>query len=105
MSYSLFLDDERFPPRDDKFWVICRTMKEAQKTVEIMGWPIHISFDHDLGDDQPTGKDFANWVVEQDLEHSVLRSGFTFYVHSQNPVGAKNICSMLEQYLAHKHLG
>lgn len=80
-------------------------MKEAQTTVNVMGWPIHISFDHDLGYDQPSGKDFANWVVEQDIENNILREGFTFVVHSMNPVGAENIQAMMTQYLIFKQLG
>lgn len=102
MKYCMFLDDERFPPKDNNVWVICRSFVEAKKTVAVLGWPIFISFDHDLGEDQYTGKDFANWMIEHDLQFQCIPSQFEFYVHSQNPVGAENIRLLLEPYLAQR---
>lgn len=97
MSYKLFIDDERFPVYDD--WIIARSFKEVKSLVEKMGMPNHISFDHDLGKDQPTGFDIAKWMCEVDMDKiHVFPSDFTYYVHSQNPVGAKNIQSYLENY-------
>lgn len=98
MKYSLFLDDERFPPRDNRVWIVSRNVREAKAVIEALGWPVHISFDHDLGEGELTGKDFANWIIEQDIDFNVLSNDFTFYVHSQNPVGAENIRSLMEQY-------
>lgn len=103
-QYKLFIDDERFPPDDDPCarWVIARNIKEVQATIEALGFPIYISFDHDLGGDEPSGHDIAKWIVETDLDGPVIPSGFDFYVHSQNPVGTENIEGLLRQYLKMK---
>lgn len=105
-EWKLYIDDLRIPP-DDSF-VIARTMEEAQKCIKQFGMPIFISFDHDLGMDEtenllPTGYDFAKWLVEMDLDGTLtIPSDFTFQVHSQNPVGAKNIQTYLDSYMAQK---
>lgn len=52
-----------------------------------------ICFDHDLGENQPTGMDIAKWIV------SNLDYKFEFYVHSANPIGRTNIDSLLRQWI------
>jgi hypothetical protein len=105
LEYKLFVDDERFPPDDDPAapWVIVRNMEEATHTILTMGFPIMISFDHDLGENIPTGFDIAKWLVDYDLDFDVIPVDFDFYVHSQNPVGASNIEGLLRGYLNHKN--
>lgn len=110
MGYRLFLDDERTP--QDVFehidadlayreeWVVVRTVAEACSEVERRGFPSSVSFDHDLGEDVPTGKDFANWLVERDLDTGDMPADFEFRVHSRNPAGARNIRGLMEGYLA-----
>jgi len=103
MSYCLFLDDVRDPPVDNREWVIARSFTEAVNVVIMLGVPEHLSFDHDLGEDTPTGHDFAKWLIEQDLDNThVFPEGFTFYVHSANPPGRINIQSLMESYLRTK---
>ncbi len=62
MSYNLFLDDFRMPadvvlymPKcayyTDREWVIVRSYDEFVKTIEEMGIPQAVSFDHDLADE------------------------------------------------------
>lgn len=98
MSYKLFLDDERFPITQET-WVICRSFEGFKATILKNGCPNYISFDHDLGDG-PTGKDCASWLIEALLDNVLtLPSDFAFYVHSQNPIGAMNIQSLLHNYL------
>lgn len=99
MSYRMFIDDERFPPGYINLWTICRTMDQVKAAIALQGFPCFISFDHDLGDGQPSGMDIAKWLVELDLNEQVIPSGFEFYVHSQNPVGEANIRLLLTQYL------
>jgi hypothetical protein len=96
---KMFLDDERMPVGDD--WVIVRSVPEAIACVEKNGIPNFISFDHDL-EHRLTGYDFAKWLVERDLDIGDMPADFTFYVHSQNPVGKANIEGLLNQYLAFK---
>lgn len=102
MSYYLFLDDERYPPDDGKLWHIARTMDDVKWLFERKGCPSFISFDHDLGDDQPSGMDIAKWIIESDLDCEIIPPNFAFYVHSQNPVGKANIEGLLNQYLAQR---
>ena len=104
--YSLFIDDERFPPEQTQKgdWVIARTQDEVKKIISERGFPDFISFDHDLGDEQPTGYDIAKYLVELDMDNAVIPDNFSFYVHSQNPIGAKNIQSYLDSYLRIKEI-
>ncbi len=100
----LFLDDERDPPDDNKDWIVVRNVHDAsvQALAAYMhGIPLeYISFDNDLGENEPEGKDFAKWLVKMDMEYSeFLPVGFQFYVHSQNPVAKVVIQSYIEGYL------
>ncbi len=97
---ALFLDDERFPVENGYHWTIVRNYDEAVYYALRHGMPAHASFDHDLGQEK-SGYDFVKWLVEQDmtLNGNFIPKNFTFYVHSQNPVGAANINSYLQCYL------
>jgi hypothetical protein len=116
MTWNLFIDDERnledvtwapWQVREkyrNEEWVICRTRYDVIIAVATRGMPSYISFDHDLGHDQPTGHDIAKHIVDWDMndEHYSLPDNFDFYVHSQNPVGKANIEAYLNNYLKHK---
>jgi len=105
MGYRLFLDDLRDPcwVHGDTSWLVCRSMDEAVDAIRSLGWPSEISFDHDLGDGVPTGMDLARWLVEHDLDTGSMPEGFTYHVHSANPVGAANIRSLMDGYLRHRN--
>jgi len=119
--YKLFLDDERIPrtiyPEDPVGWVVIRSYSEFVKIIEGTGLPKILSFDHDLAEEhydpaiwrdgnpvpydtykEKTGYDCAKWLIskEHDLRNIDIR------VHSYNPVGAKNIRMLLENW--NKHL-
>ncbi|RYD47791.1 MAG: hypothetical protein EOP83_27465, partial [Verrucomicrobiaceae bacterium] len=69
MSYYLFLDDERAPPRDDRFWVNAQSFDQFQHAIYNAGLPMFVSFDHDLGAEpdgtvKPSGMDCARWLCE-----------------------------------------
>ena len=98
---ALFLDDERYPPKNGYEWIILRTFDEATNYVTRYGMPPYASFDHDLGENSKTGYEFVKWLVEYDLDsgNTIIPSEFTYYVHSQNPVGAANIRGYLDSYL------
>jgi len=102
---KLFIDDIRNPPTDD--YVVVRSYAEAVGYMRINGCPDYISFDHDLGDNVPTGYDIAKWMVERDLNDKgkFIPANFHFDVHSANPVGAENIRSLLNRYLMVKNDG
>ena len=99
--FVMFLDDERFPPDDGQNWVIARSHKEAQEAViEHECIPSFISFDHDLGEEK-TGLDVAHLIANLDSFSSVysIPDDFSWYVHSQNPVGRDNINMFLKGYM------
>lgn len=107
-------------------WTIVRNFNEFCNFIETNGLPDFISFDHDLSDEhyndlfsdenwvkddkdiilkyneynEKTGYECAKWLVDWCLENSKPLP--KFIVHSQNPVGKRNI----EMYLnnAKKHL-
>lgn len=102
MIYRMFIDDERFPVEGDNA-VIVRSSDEAKAVMEQNGCPTFISFDHDLGGDD-TSMGIVHWMIRQDLDlrhHGFvfIPFDFKFDVHSQNPVGAKNITELLNSYL------
>lgn len=99
--WKLFLDDLRFPADNDPDWVICRNTRQAMEEVEYHGPPYYMTLDHDLGDDEPTGFDFAKSFVEWMMDHPEWKDKWTckYYVHSQNPVGAENIQKYLDGFV------
>jgi hypothetical protein len=112
--WNMFIDDERNPA--DAIWaawhkdyingfvnfVVVRTKMQAIQAIFDHGKvaPNFVSFDHDLGDGESTGYDIARWMVDADMDKIIsIPAGFEFYVHSQNPVGKKNIEAYLSNYL------
>lgn len=112
MKYNLFIDDERNPidvkwgPADeqvlfrDERWIIARNWSEVFETIVTYGMPVMISFDHDLGEDEPTGYDIAKRLTEliMDVEYQ-LDKNFRVLVHSKNPVGAENIRIFMDNFM------
>lgn len=102
----IYLDDIRTPTEEFDF--IVRSYDEAIVMIKKYGVPNFISFDHDLGEDAngivlKSGYDLAKWLVENDLKGSyTLPSDFHYNIHSQNPIGKKNICMLLDGYLRFK---
>ena len=103
---KMYLDDLRTPI--ERFDFIARSYDEAISIIKKYGIPNYISFDHDLGVDRndnllKTGYDLAKWIVDSDLNNDLkLPQDFTYRVHSQNPVGKRNIIYLLKQYLEYK---
>jgi len=121
MTWNLFIDDERnledvtWAPWEvrEKYrneeWVIVRNGIEATYAIaERKSYPSYISFDHDLGDedDGETGYDYAKRLVNMDMDKDFpnykFPEDFSFYVHSQNPIGKANIEGLLNNYMKHK---
>jgi len=95
-NYALFIDDERYPPDDGRIWMIARSSDEALMLIERHGWPMYVSFDHDLG-----GEDTSMRFIRAALDR-LLDNGdqlpFAWTVHSQNPVGRDNIVALLQAF-------
>jgi Cyclic-phosphate processing Receiver domain len=105
MSYNLFLDDERDPPSDDRWWRIARSSQEAICFLHNYGVPDFISFDHDLGGDDTAIK-YVNWIIESCLDlidlgvdPELIRFPRDYFIHSQNPVGAKDIDQKMKHFI------
>jgi len=103
MAWKLWLDDVR-PLADEMHqdgWIHAHTAGEAEFFIVMLGAPEFVSFDHDLGEGNRTGMDFAKYLVEEDIRENgmFLPEDFDFIVHSANPVGAMNISTYLLQYL------
>lgn len=99
---NMWLDDIRTPPTSDWNWV--KSFDEAVAYIEEHGLPDHISFDHDLGESEAkTGYDLAKWIVESDLDGRItITYGWSYALHTANPVGRENIRTLLENYLNSK---
>ena len=100
MSWRLFIDDERFPIREDD-WFIARDVNEAVQQIIVMGLPAFISFDHDL-DDGANGANFATWLINYMIDEGLkFPKNFDYFVHSQNPIGAANIRGKMDAAINH----
>lgn len=99
MTYRLFIDDERSPPRGgENDWVIARSSAEAKQVVRDRGVPSFISYDHDLGGND-TSMNFIWWLIGSYLDGTIQSFPINYGVHSQNPVGARNIQYLLDGFI------
>lgn len=91
---KLFIDDIRMPPDDS--WVVARNYDEAIRILDT-GIVSEISFDHDLGNSlEKTGYNIVCWI-----EMKLFTGEWAFVpkmsVHSMNPVGRRNIQTVIDQ--------
>ena len=108
MTYKLFLDDIRDPSwvyctADTDQWIVCRSYAAAVEQLTLLGFPMFVSFDHDLGTDSHSGFDFAKLLIEHDLDHNSMPENFGYSVHSANPVGAANIHGLMSSYIKQRN--
>ena len=123
MSYYLMLDDIRsmsdvrkytkLPNVPNENWVVVRSYNEFVDTINKLGSPTFVSYDHDIasshyghglrGDNIPydsytekTGYDCAKFLIEYCMKKGVKHP--LYQVHSMNPVGKVNIISYVESY-------
>lgn len=90
--YTLFLDDLRHPTSNLENVKVARNVSQAIKLVEENGVPEVISFDHDLGSGEPTAVRFMWWLLDQHMDEKIdLNKVKRVFIHSANPVGAKNL--------------
>jgi len=89
---KLWIDDLRPIPETFDIWA----KNYDQAIMALKSSPItHISFDHDLGDDEKgTGNDVAKWIEEQAYLGNYPK--IKWRVHSDNPAGVKNIIATME---------
>lgn len=95
--WKLFLDDVRYP--QEVGWKIARSSGHAIRLCKLWGMPDRISFDHDLGGEDTSIK-FILWLTEALIEgETQLPKGFSYTVHSMNPIGAENIRCHMENII------
>lgn len=119
-KYNLFLDDVRIPSQvtwvdipSSQHYTLVRSYKEFVETVNLLGIPRFVCYDHDLSDahygdglhgddidytkyEEKTGYDCAKFLVHECFIKGVKHPPYV--VHSMNPIGAKNIISYVESY-------
>lgn len=125
MSYFLLLDDQRrfiqvkFPESVEKLCLEVVEVKDYNEFVNVIerrGLPQIVSLDHDLSFEhlpfndtikygnkipyhtykEKTGYDAAKYLINYCEENKKPLP--TYYCHSMNPVGRKNILSLLNAY-------
>lgn len=117
--WKLYLDDIRYPPTTtwrtkvwwkikkligittydfDGEWYVARSSNEAIDLINLIGPPNFISFDHDL-----SGKDRAIDICKY-LSENYYYSDIDYVVHSENPIGKKNIQSYMDSWKHSKGL-
>lgn len=89
----LYLDDLRDPPVG---WTVYRP-EQIDQFIHDCQFADQISFDHDLGDNQPTGAQVAERIFKIAIEDNWWTDKIpVFNVHSMNPVGRENIWRILD---------
>lgn len=101
--YLLYLDDVR-DPSTNRDWTVVRSVTAFQETILNQGLPEEISFDHDLGDDVPSGYDAVKWLIDLAIENDLPLENVETNVHSANPVGAENIRGILASFQRFKRM-
>lgn len=109
MKKLIWLDDIRDPtdarmdwlaysPIGKKVEVIwVKNLSEFKKWIIKNGLPDAICFDHDLGENQPSGHDCAKWLVDHCLDNELTLP--LWACQSANPVGKVNINRLLSSFL------
>ncbi|MTI30175.1 cyclic-phosphate processing receiver domain-containing protein [Xanthovirga aplysinae] len=105
---KLFLDDLRtidmiYDKSMESAFDIVRTYNEFVNYIKENGLPDFISFDNDLGLDDngnvaPDGYAAAKWLV---YKSGLDLVNLKFKVHSANPIAAKQIEGLLNNYIKH----
>jgi len=128
-DYILFLDDLRIPLDVYSYtgnpiylrnnWKIVRDYNQFVSYIQKNGLPKAISFDHDLGCEayrkcigvktinyeeleEKTGYHAAKWLVEYCMDNGFIELP-TYYIHTMNPVGGKNIQKLFINYTKHRN--
>ena len=104
---KIFLDDERNPndwKNYDNSWIVVKSCDEFKKTVLDAFHNVEeievISFDNDLGENEPEGYDCAKWLINYILDEEKSPPQY-IYIHSMNPAGSDNIKKIFENFYKH----
>lgn len=89
---KIYLDDERTTPEG---YTRAYNVFELIGMVEYFDDITEISLDHDLGDTL-NGYHFCAWLEKQKYINDI-KYGFKIIIHSANPVGRKNMSTVLQR--------
>lgn len=102
MRWQLYLDDVRFPPKDDPDFRLARSVDDAMWMIRSYGLPYSMSLDHDLGNDRMSGMDFIKQFCGYLMDsNQQIPADFWLIIHSANPVGAANMQSYWDCFIDH----
>lgn len=95
----LWVDDVRKPSYCGE-WIVVRSVNQAKTAItwyekNMSDDTILISLDHDAGDFARDGGDYIkllDWLEEE----GIVDTGYSFHIHSQNPVGIENMRRIIE---------
>jgi hypothetical protein len=101
-EWYLWIDDQLDDPETPVRWTPsgyfgAKSTAEAKKLVDEHGLPRRMDLDHDLGigkfGEADTVMEFLRWLSERFPNHPP-----DYAIHSQNPIGVKNIISFMESW-------
>ncbi len=94
---KLWVDDMRDAP--DESWVVARKVEQAIRLLATQRFHT-ISLDHDIENrpDDETFKPIAYFIGEKYQNDVFFADDLGVIIHSINPVGAKEIAAILEDY-------
>jgi len=103
MQYNLFIDDV-LDPIDvthgsvgvkhiyrEYEWYVARNWHEAREMILSLGFPQMVSFDDDLGQNEPSGAQISTLMVNMLIGGVKMPENFVCHVHSLNPTAAEDI--------------
>ena len=96
---KLWIDDIRPAPNKEYLWV--QSVNEAKAMImyyikDYWDNTILIDLDHDAGDYASDGDDYIkllDWLENE----GYVDEGFTFHIHSMNPVGIQNMRAIIQK--------
>ena len=97
---KLWVDDNRRPPSID--WLWCRTVNGAKSAIQtyesnMYDDTIVIDLDHDAGEYAKNGGGDYIKLLDWLEEKGIVDTGYTFHIHSMNPVGVMNMRRIIKK--------
>lgn len=94
---KLWVDDFREPPDDT--WIVARKVQPAIRLIATQNITV-ISLDHDIENrpDDETFQPVAYFIGEKYNSDTFWADELEVTIHSDNPVGAKELIAILEDY-------
>ena len=102
MTYNLFIHPTHEEPRDGNKWQRARSIEAAKNILILMGSPNRILTHYDFPKENISGAAIAQFLIQVDLNHSIIDKDFEFDVTAGNIVEASNMKRMIDSYTRFK---